>query len=77
MKVDDDIKQCPNNVVEDNCVLTLTEINRKLRRRLPRKPQVHDLTVGITLDSVLVSLKLTRPRPVDRNRLDVIQRRFE
>ena len=36
VKVDDDIKQCLNDIVDNNC--TLTEINRGLRRRLPRKP---------------------------------------
>ena len=39
MKVDDDIKQCLHDTVDDNCVLTLTEINTELTRRLPRKPQ--------------------------------------
>ena len=68
MKVDDDIKQCLNDIVDDYCMLTLTEINRALRRRLPRKPQIHDHTVGRTLDGMPVSLKLARPLPVDRNR---------
>ena len=33
LKVDDDIKQCLNDIVVDNCMLTLIEINRELRRR--------------------------------------------
>ena len=57
VKVDDDIKQCLNDIIDDNCMLTLTEINRELRRRLPRKPQIHDRTVRRTLDGMLVSLK--------------------
>ena len=73
MKVDDDIKQCLSDIVDDNCMLTLTKNNRELRRRLPRKPQIHDRTVGRTLDGMLVSLKLARPLPVDKNRPDVIQ----
>ena len=77
VKVDDDIKQCLNYIVDDNCMLTLTEINRELRWRLPRKPQIHDRTVGRTLDGMLVSLTLAKPLPVDRNRPDVIQSRFE
>ena len=77
VKVDDDIKQCLNDIVDDNCKLTLTEINRELRWRPPRKPQIRDCTVGRTLDGMLVSLKLARPPPVDRNHPDVIQRRFE
>ena len=66
-------KTMPNVIVDDNCMLTLTEINRELRRRLPRKHQIHDRTVGRTLDGMLISLKLARPLPVDRNRPDVIQ----
>ena len=77
VKVDDDIKQCPNDIVDDSCMLTLIEINRELRRGLPRKPQIHDRTVGRILDGMLVSLKLARPLSVDRNRPDVIQSRFE
>ena len=50
---------------------------RAFRRRLPRKLQINDRTVGRTLDGMLVNLKLARPLPVDRNRLDVIQSRFE
>ena len=61
----------------DNCMLTLTEINRERRRRLPRKPQRHDCTVGKALDRMLVSLKIARPLPIHRNRPDVIQSRFE
>ena len=58
MKMDDDIKQCLNDTVDDNSMLPPTEINRELRRWLPRKPQMHDHTVGRTLDGMLVSLRL-------------------
>ena len=77
VKVDDDIEQCLNDIVDDNYLQMLAEINRELRRRLPRKSQIHDCTVGRTLDGMLVSLKLARPLPVDRNRPDVIESRFE
>ena len=33
VKVDDDIKKCLNDLVDDNCMLTLTEINRELKAR--------------------------------------------
>ena len=55
----------------------LTEINREIKGRLPRKPQIHDRTVRRTLDGMLISLKLARPPPVDRNHSNVIQSRFE
>jgi len=64
-------------IVGENCLLTLSEINRELRRRLPAKPLVHDRTVGKALDGMLIRIKLARPLPADRNRLDVIRRRVE
>ena len=57
MKVEDDIKQWLNDIVYDNYMLTLIEINRELRGRLPRKPQIHDYTVGRTLNGMMVTLK--------------------
>lgn len=71
------MEQCLHDIVVDNYMLTLTEINRELRRRLSGKPQIHDCTVGRTLDGILVSLKFARPLPVYRNRPDLIQSRFE
>jgi len=77
VKVDDEMKQCLNEIVDENCLLTLSEINRELRRRLPAKPLVHDRTVGKALDGMLIRIKFARPLPADRNRPDVIRRRVE
>ena len=76
VKVDDDIEQCLSDIADDNCMPTIAEIDRELRRGLPRKAQIHDRTAGRTLDGILVSI-LARPLPVDRNRPGVIQSRFE
>ena len=64
MKLNDDMKQCLNDIVDDNCMLTLPGINKELRRKPPRKSQIHDRTVGRILDGMLVSLKLARPLPL-------------
>ena len=77
VKVDDEMKQCLNEIGDENCLLTLSEINRELRRRLPTEPLVHDRTVGKALDGMLIHIKLARPLPADYNRLDVIRRRVE
>ena len=45
--VDDEMKQCLENIINENCVLTLSQINGELRRRLPAKPLIHDRTVEI------------------------------
>ena len=73
VKVDDKMKQCLNKIVHENCLLTLSEINREIQRRLSAKPLVHDRTVG----KALIRIKLARPLPANRNRLDVIRRRVE
>ena len=67
----------PPEIADENCLLTLREMNRELRRRLPAKPQVHNSTAGEALDNMLIRIKLARPLPADRNRLDVIRRRVE
>ena len=71
------MRECLEDIINENCVLALAQINRELRGRLPAKPQIHDRTVARTLDGMLFSVKLARPVPADRNRPDVIQKRVE
>ena len=77
VKFDNEMNQCLEAIINDNCTLTLEAINAKLRERLPEKPTVHVRTVAKHLDGMLYTLKLLRPLPADRNRADVIQRRHE
>ena len=77
VRVDDEMRECLEDIINENCVLALAQINRELRGRLPAKPQIHDRTVARTLDGMLFSVKLARPVPADRNRPDVIQKRVE
>ena len=58
-------------------MLTLAQINQELRRRLPRKPRIHDRTLARTLDGMLFRFKIARRQPAQRNRLDVIQKRHD
>ena len=58
-------------------MLTLTQINQEVRRRLPRKPRIHDRTVARTLDGMLFRFKISRRQPAERNRPDVIQKRHD
>ena len=64
-------------MINENCLLTLTQINHELRRRLPVKPEIHDRTVSRTLDGMLFRVKLARPLPADRNRPDVLNKRVD
>ena len=44
VKVDDDMKDCPNNILK--CMFTLDQINQELRSRCPTKPHVHQRTIA-------------------------------
>ena len=36
--VENEMNDCLNDILNDNCLLTFAQINQELRRRLPRKP---------------------------------------
>ena len=71
------MRNCLNNIINENCLLTLAQINQGLRQRLPRKPAIHDRTVARTLEGMLYRVKLAKPLPDDRNRPDVLQKRVD
>lgn len=41
---DDEMRNCRNDILNENFLLTLAQINQELRQRLPRKPTTHDRT---------------------------------
>ena len=43
---DDEMGDCLEVIINENCLLKLTQINHELRRRLPVKPEIHDRTVS-------------------------------
>ena len=67
--------RCLSDIVNENCLLTLSQINKELRCRLPNRPEVHILTISRTLQGMLYRVKLARPLPPERNRPDGLQRR--
>ena len=77
VRVDNEMRDCLNDILNENCLLTLAQMNRELRVRLPAKPRIHERTVARTLEGMLFRLKLARPLPADRNRPDVIQKRVD
>ncbi|XP_048581595.1 uncharacterized protein LOC125561377 [Nematostella vectensis] len=77
VRVDDEMRDCLNDSINDNCILTLSRINQELRRRLPLKPRIHDRTVARTLDGMLFRVKLARLLQAERNRPDVLQKRVD
>ena len=75
--VDDEMRDCLEEIINENCFLTLYQINRELQRRLPDKPIIHDHTVARTLDGMLFKVKLARPLAADKNRPKVLDRRWQ
>lgn len=71
------MRNCLNDIINENCLLALAQIYQELRQHLPRKPAFHDRTVARTLEVMLYRVKLARPLPVDRNRPDVLQKRVD
>ena len=71
------MRDCLNEILNESCLLTLTQLNRELRLRLPRKPRTCDCTMARTLEGMLLRIKLTRPVPAYRNRPDVIYKRLD
>ena len=51
--VDNEMRDCLEEIINENCLLTLAQINHELRRRLPVKPEIHDRTVAKALDRML------------------------
>ena len=77
VRVDEEMRDCLEEIINENCLFILAQINSELRRRLPLKPQIHDRTVARTLDGMLFRVKVARPLPADRNRPNVINKRVD
>ena len=60
MLVDDEMRQCLEEIINENCVLTLSQVNGELRRRLPAKPLIHDRTVARNLEDFRQSSILSK-----------------
>lgn len=76
-KVDQDMRDACELILEENPLLTLNQINGDLRRRLPNKPVISISTLARTLDGMLFTIKLAEDVPVDRNADRVLQQRLE
>ena len=77
IKVNEEMRQCLEEILNENPMLTLEAINASLRERLPDHAAIPVRTVAKHLDGMLYTLKLAHRVPADRNRADVIERRNE
>ena len=65
--VDEEMEDAVVSIVEQHPEFTLAQINHELRLRLPDKPHVCDNTVSNVLHGRLITTKLLRDVPVQRN----------
>ena len=77
VRVDDEMRNFLNDIINENCLLTLAQINQELKQRHPPKPAIHDRTVARTLEGMLYRVELARPLPAERNPPDVLQKRVD
>ena len=63
VRVDEEMRNCRREIINENSLPTFWQINRELRRRLPDKLFIHDRTMARTLDGTLLRVKLARPLP--------------
>ena len=61
VRVDDEMRDCLNDTINESCLLTLAQINQELRQRLPRKLAIHDRTAGRTHEGMLYCVSEATP----------------
>ena len=66
MLVDDEVGQCLQDIINEKCVNTQSQINGELKSRLPAKRLIHDRTVARNLEGMLFRVKLVRSVLADR-----------
>jgi transposase len=66
-KVDQEMRDMVEAIIEDNPALTLKSINERLRQRMPGKPEICDSTVANICDAMLYTVKKLELQPVNRN----------
>ena len=58
---DDEMRQRLEDIINENCVVTLSQMNGELSGRLPAKPLIHDQAAAQSLEGMLFRVKLVRP----------------
>ena len=59
--VHDEMRERLEDIINENCVVTLTHINGELRRRLSAKPLIHDRAAAQSLEAICFALNWFGP----------------
>ena len=70
-KVENEMRACAVDVINENPLYTLKQINEELQRQLPEKPGISLKTLSNCLEGMAYTLKLSRDVHSERNRMDV------
>ena len=76
-KVAEDMRKAVEDIISENCTLSLKEINLKLQQRLPEAPKVSLKTIERILDGLFYTLKKVTILPFERNSQSVEDLRRE
>ena len=77
VKIEDEMKECLNNIINENCMMTLTEFNQqRAEEKIAWKTRGARQDCWANFGRV-ACVKLARPLPAERNRPDVIEKRYE
>ncbi|XP_072025585.1 uncharacterized protein [Amphiura filiformis] len=76
-KVDQEMRDSLQEIIQESPLLTLEQINDELRRRLPNKPRISKSTLARALDGMLITLKLAEDVPEARNEPRVLNQRCD
>ena len=61
VRVNNEMSDYLKEIINENCLPTLARINSEPSRRLPLKPEIHNLTEVRTVYGMLFRVKLARP----------------
>ena len=74
-KIDDEILQHAVEILEDNPIMTLKHLNHAIRDNLPSKPQFTDQALSKDLEGRMITFKIARNCPTERNTYDIMESR--
>ena len=65
--VDSSMLELIVGILEENSLVTVSNLNKELRRRYPNKPEICDKTLSNAIDGLAFTLKLSRDTPAQQN----------
>ena len=74
-KIDDEILQHAVEILEGNPRFTLKQLNHAIRDKLPIKPQFTDQALSKALEGRMITFKIARDCPAERNTYDIMESR--